>query len=171
MTLGITRRTALLGSAAAALGAVPQISGEARKAEINLNGRTISIDYTGVRTDGRTFGKTLAPFGKVWAFGSGAPPRITVNAYTLTELFELLPGAYSLYVIPRPDKWTLIPNTGKGAKGYDPSKDVGHLDLPVKPLRAPVQELTFTLAREASNVTRLSISFASASVSTVLKVL
>lgn len=140
------------------------------KAEINLDGREISISYDAVQLGGRQFGKTLAPFGKIWRLGSEAPV-ITVNAYTLTVMFELLPGAYRLFAIPHPDKWTLIPSTASNGKLYEPSKDVGRFDVPMKPLKEPARQLTIALAREASNVARLNIAIDRASVSTDLKML
>jgi hypothetical protein len=139
-------------------------------AAIDLGGRKISIDYDPVALNGRQLGKALAPFGKVWRLGAQAPV-ITVNAYTLTVMFELLPGTYRLFVIPHPDKWTLIPSTATSGSVYEPSKDVGRFDVPVKPLSEPVQQLTIALARQASNVARLSMSIGRASVSTDLKML
>jgi Protein of unknown function (DUF2911) len=143
---------------------------ERAKAAIDLDGRKISIDYDPVPLNGKQYGKTLAPFGRVWRLGSEAPV-IAVNAYTLTVMFELLPGAYRLFVIPHPDKWTLIPSTATSGNVYEPSKDVGRFDVPVKPLSEPVQQLTIALARQASNVARLSISIGRALVSTDLKML
>ncbi|MBV8549895.1 MAG: DUF2911 domain-containing protein [Acidobacteriaceae bacterium] len=171
--LGITRRTALLWWGAISFAAsTPQAPGTTtRRAEINLDGRTISIDYTALSLSGRRFGRTIAPFGKVWAFGPGTPPQLTVNAYTLTELFELLPGTYSLYVIPYPDTWLLLPNQGKKGDHYHQAKDVGRLRLPVKPLPSAGDQLRFALTCLAANIARLDISFAGASVSTTLKVM
>ena len=167
MSAHITRRAALLLAAAS-----PLLAGaaERRTAEIDLDGRKISIQYDAIRLNGRRFGRNLAPYGKVWRFGSEAP-RITVTAYTLTALFELLPGSYSLFVVPHPDKWTLMPSTATDGKTYSPSKNIGRLELPVQKLSEPVQQLTFAFTRQASNVTQLRISIDRASVSTELKVL
>lgn len=162
----MTRRSALFLAAAS-----PLLAADARhKIEIDLDGRKISIEYEAVQLAGRRFGRTLAPYGKIWRFGSEAP-RVTVTAYTLTVLFELLPGTYPLFVIPHPDKWILIPSTANDGKTYSPSKDVGRLDVPVKKLDEPVQQLTFALTRQASNVARLNISIDRAAISTELKVL
>lgn len=139
-------------------------------AAIDLDGRKISIEYDPVALNGRQFGKTIAPFGKMWRFGSEAP-ILTVNAYTLTVLFELLPGSYRLFVIPHPDRWTLIPSTSTAGNVYEASKDVGRFDVPVKPLSNPVEQLTVALTRQASNVARLGISIGHTSVSTDLKLL
>lgn len=139
-------------------------------AAIDLGGRKISINYDRIPLNGRQLGKTLAPFGKVWRLGAEAP-IITVNAYTLTVMFELLPGSYRLFVIPHPNRWTLIPSTATSGSIYEPSADVGRFDVPVKPLSEPAQHLTIALARQASNVARLSMSIGRASVSTDLKML
>ncbi len=163
----MTRRSALLLAASSPLFSAAT---EREKAAIDLDGRKISIEYERVRLEGRRFGRTLAPYGKVWRFGSEAP-SITVTAYTLTVLFELLPSTYRLFVIPHPEKWILIPSTATDGKTYVPSKDVGRLELPVRKLAQPVQQLTFGLARQASNVARLSIEIDRASVSTDLKML
>jgi hypothetical protein len=162
----MTRRCLLSLAASAAI-----CPAQARtKTEIDLDGRKISIEYDAVRLNGRQFGKTLAPFGRVWRFGSEAP-TITVTAYTLTIMFELLPGTYRLFAIPQPEKWTIIPSTATNGKTYDPSKDVGRFDVPVKPLSKPVEQLTMALTRQASNVARLSILIGRASIFTELKVL
>lgn len=144
---------------------------EARtKTEIDLEGRKISVEYDVVLLNGRQFGRTLAPFGKIWRFGSEAP-TITVTAYTLTVMFELLPGAYRLFAIPQREQWTLIPSTATSGKTYETSQDVGRFDVPVKRLSKPVDQLTMALTREASNVARLTISIDHASISTELKML
>ncbi|MBV8573006.1 MAG: DUF2911 domain-containing protein [Acidobacteriaceae bacterium] len=166
VSVPLTRRSALLTAAGWPL----LVAAGRKNATIDLDGRRISIDYDALTLGTARFGRTLAPFGKVWRFGEEAP-RITVNAYTLTVLFELLPGSYSLFAIPHPDHWTLIPSTATSGRVYNPSKDVGRFDVPVKTLPAPIRQLTFTLTRQVSNVARLNISIDQALVSTDLKVL
>lgn len=144
-------------------------------ASIDLDGKKISITYGRPSLKGRHVGEEVAPNGKVWRLGADEATKITVTANTVVSgaSFELLPGSYSLFAIPGPDKWTLIVNKVAdqwGAFKYDQSQDLGRVDLPVKQLASPVEEFTIKLDKEGSNTARLTLEWDKASVSTTLKV-
>ncbi len=117
----------------------------------------------------------MAPYGKVWRLGADEATKITVSAYTLFPTgLEMLPGSYSLFAIPNPDKWTLIVNKVAdqwGAFKYDQSQDLGRLDLPVRTATPPIEEFTITLEKLETNLARLRMAWDTAVVSTSLKVL
>lgn len=142
---------------------------------VDLDGKKITISYGRPYLKGRHVGDQVAPYGKVWRLGADEATKITVTAYTVIQnAFELMPGSYSMFAIPDPDKWTMIINKVAdqwGAFNYDKSQDLGRFDLKVNPLSTPVEQFTITLKKEASNTARLTLAWDKASVSTTLKVL
>lgn len=176
----MTRRFAIMLSAAAPLTAYSALQNQDKRASphetvsVDLDGKKITIAYGRPYLKGREVGKEVAPYGEVWRLGADEATKITVTAYTtITNAFELLPGSYSLFAIPRPDKWTVIVNKVAdqwGAFNYKQSEDLGRFDLDVKALSTPVEQFTITLKKQSSNVAELTLAWGKASVSTTLKV-
>lgn len=178
----MTRRSLLIAAGASTAGFVTRAAQNMQKrasphetVSVDLDGKKITITYGRPYLKGRHVGEEVAPYGKVWRLGADEATKLTVTAYTaIPKAFELMPGSYSLFAIPNPDKWTIIVNKVAdqwGAFNYDPSKDVGRFDLPVQKLSSPVEEFTIALNKEANNVARLTMEWGTASVSTQLKVL
>lgn len=70
------------------------------------------------------------PYGKVWEPGK-KPLTLFTNSAVRLDGTNIPAGAYTLYLVPNRDKWTLVvsKNTDESAK-YDKSKDL---------VRAPMQ--------------------------------
>ena len=106
----------------------------------------ITIDYSQPSVKGRTVGKDIAPYGKVWRTGANEATTFTVNRDVKIEGQELKAGKYTLFTIPGEDEWTLIFNkqTGQWGTRYDEAQDA--LRVKVKPTKAPsfTEKMTFT---------------------------
>lgn len=141
---------------------------------VDLDGKKITISYGRPYLKGRQVGKEVAPYGEVWRLGADEATKITVTAHTtIPNAFELLPGSYSLFAIPSPDKWTIIVNKVAdqwGAFSYKQSEDLGRFDLKVQEVATPVEQFTITLKKQSSNVADLTMAWGKASVTTSLKV-
>src|SRR5690242_3304527 len=130
----MTRRSAIMFAAVSALlvCAVAQAQKRAsphETASLDLGGNKITITYGRPYLKGRQVGEQVAPYNEVWRLGADEATKLTVTAPTkIGDSLELAPGSYSLFAIPRPDKWTIIVNKVAdqwGAFKYDKSQDVG----------------------------------------------
>ena len=112
----------------------------------NVDGLNLKIDYSQPAVKGRTIGKDIAPYGKVWRTGANEATTISLDRDVRIEGKELKAGTYTLFTIPGEDEWTIIFNkkTGQWGTQYDESEDA--LRVQVKPAKAPSfsERMTFS---------------------------
>src|SRR6476619_4358110 len=95
------------------------------------NDPKITIDYSQPAVKGRTIGKDIAPYGKIWRTGANEPTTFEVNRDVKVEGKPLKAGKYSLVTIPGENEWTFIFNSEipqwcikqNGEANMDPAKD------------------------------------------------
>jgi hypothetical protein len=100
-------------------------------------GATIKIWYGSPAVKGRTIGKDIAPYGKVWRLGANEATTFTTNKDIKVGGKELKAGTYTLYATPGESEWKFMFNStlmdGKrhiwgikmdGSTTDDASKDV-----------------------------------------------
>lgn len=74
-------------------------------------GNTITINYSRPGLKGRTIGKDIAQFGKVWRTGANEATTFEITKDAKIEgKYPLPAGKYSLYSIPEEKTWTIIFN-------------------------------------------------------------
>jgi Protein of unknown function (DUF2911) len=74
--------------------------------------------------------------GKLWT--PGEKPMLLFTQADLTVGSEQIPvGAYSLYLIPGKDHWTLVVNKNVNKGEYDPQQDLLRVPMDVGQLSAP----------------------------------
>lgn len=103
--------------------------------ETIASGADVTIDYSQPSVKGRTIGKDIAPYGKVWRTGANEPTTIEVSKDVKVEGQALPAGKYSLWTIPGESEWVIIFNkktTGWGTQ-YDESQDL--IRVKVKPTK------------------------------------
>lgn len=86
------------------------------------------------------------PYGKVWEPGKQALTLFT-NSPVSIDGTSVPVGAYTMYLIPDKDKWTLVvsKNTNKSA-AYDKSKDVVRASMQTGQLPSPEPEFSVYFA-------------------------
>ena len=92
------------------------------------------IIYSRPQLNGRKVFGELQEFGKVWRLGANEATEIEFFKEVRINGKKVKKGRYTLYCIPYADKWTLIVNKEAdtwGSFGYDPSKDIVRMDVPV----------------------------------------
>ena len=100
----------------------------------------ITIDYSRPGVKGRVIWGELVPYGELWRAGANAKTAIDFEDDVIIEGKTIPAGAYSFYVLPEKDEWTLILNSnweGHGTK-HDETADV--LRFTVTPVDAPHEE-------------------------------
>lgn len=113
------------------------------------SGAKITIDYSQPGIKGRTIGKEIAPWGKVWRTGANEATVFEVNKNVTVNGKSLPKGKYSLYSIPGQKEWVIILNKTWNQSGteYDQKADV--MRFTVKTLKAPsfTERMTFKIAK------------------------
>ena len=114
----------------------------------NVNGKTITIDYSQPSVKGRKIWGELVPYGQVWRAGANETTAFTTSADVTVNGQKLPAGKYAFFVIPNEKEWTIIFNKSIkwGAFTYKESEDVLRVNVPVKKSSAPTEKLTYKIA-------------------------
>jgi Protein of unknown function (DUF2911) len=117
-------------------------------------GTDISVRYGRPYKKGRVIFGVLEPFGKVYRCGADSATTVTFDKDVNFGGKPVKAGTYTLFVIPNEQSWTIILNSQLGQWGafdYEKykDKDVVHVDVPVKKLGAPIEQLTISLPPSA----------------------
>lgn len=129
----------------------PQVSTDC----IYEDGKQLSIRYNPVAS-GKLPGK-----GQVWAPG-GSPMFLFSQADLNLAGTEVPVGAYSLYVIPSENQWTLVVNKNVNAAAtYDKSQDIVRMPMQTAKLGSPVDQLQIAFGRMTPTQCNLRIYYGS----------
>ena len=89
------------------------------------------------------------PIGELWP-RSGSPMYLFTETALMVGDREIAPGAFSLYVIPGKEQWTLIINRAVSAgTPYDQQQDVMRQPMQIGQLSEPQQHLEVAFAHVA----------------------
>jgi len=111
-----------------------------------INGSEITINYSQPSVKGRTIGKEIAPYGKVWRTGANEATIFETTKDIKIEGKELKAGKYSLFTIPNENEWIVIFNSQPaqwGAFKYDESKDVLRVNVKPGKTKSSIEQMTF----------------------------
>jgi hypothetical protein len=132
----------------------------AEQASVNLNGKTVTIDYCAPSLRGRKVGEQIAPYGKVWRTGANTATTLHTEA-NLRIGDQVVPaGTYTLYTLPSAQGWKLIINkqTGQWGTVYDQSKDLYRIPMSNSPPPpAPVETFKIDFEHTRENKTELHL--------------
>ncbi|ACU03491.1 MULTISPECIES: DUF2911 domain-containing protein [Pedobacter] len=111
------------------------------------SGIVVSIDYSQPSVKGRTIGKEIAPYGKVWRTGANEATIFEVSKDVKIDGKVLAAGKYALHSIPGEKEWTLIFNKKWQKSGTEYAETDDALRVVVKPLKATsfTEKMTFTI--------------------------
>lgn len=122
----------------------------------------IVISYGAPSVRGRTIYGNIVPYGHWWRAGANeATSLVTDRAIRIGGL--LVPaGSYTLDVLPTPSGWQLIVNkqTGQWGTQYDPSRDLGRVQMEVAALPVPQETLSYNIDHETAHSAMLHIRWA-----------
>ncbi len=119
-------------------------------------GKTIKTDYSSPRLKGRKMIGGVEPYGKVWRAGANEATTFVTTADLMVGGSHVPAGSYTLFVIPNPDKWTLIINKKTGEWGipykYE-SDELARVDMKVSTTSSPIENFTIAFDKAASGCT------------------
>lgn len=143
----LSAMAALTMTAAVAQDAKP--SPPAKVTETTSKGVTITIDYSQPALKGRSIGKEVAPYGKIWRSGANEPTTIEVSKDVKVNGHALPAGKYSFWTVPNEGEWEVVINKEVPRWGtmYPEGKDA--FRFKVKPTKAAQasERLTYTISK------------------------
>jgi DUF2911 family protein len=125
------------------------------------SGKTIETKYSSPRLKGRKMIGDHDPYGKVWRNGANEATTFVTSADLVIGGKTVPAGSYTLFVLPNPDKWTLIINkktteNGKPIWGipytYE-ADELARIDMKLSKLPSPVEDFTITYDKTAKGCT------------------
>ncbi len=132
--------------AVAVLGAQPPGSPH-ETVTATVDGAKVSIEYGRPYMRGRKIVGGLVPYGRVWRTGADAATTLTTDAPLNIGGATVPAGKVTLYTLPSAQGWKLIINkqTGQWGTEYNEAQDLARVDLTVKTLTTPVDQVTIKI--------------------------
>jgi hypothetical protein len=119
-------------------------------------GKTIKTDYSSPRLKGRKMIGGVEPYGQVWRNGANEATTFVTTSDLMVGGTHVPAGSYTLFVIPNPDKWTLIINKKTGEWGipykYE-ADELARVDMKLSTLPSPVENFTIAYDKTATGCT------------------
>ena len=134
----------------------PPGSGIGRTAIRYADGGYASVVHGKPYARGRVIWGGVVGFGQVWAAGAHRATELVTTVPLTFGRERLEPGAYSLFVTPHHNAWTVHVNRALGmhlADEYDPALDVLRYDVTPEVLQTPAEGLTWAFRRDGAFLT------------------
>jgi len=131
--------------------------------EFVLDGAKVSFEYGRPSTRGREIWGALVPWDRWWMPGADEATILTTDAaMLLADTLEVPAGRHTIYMLPSPAVSKLIINNevGQFHTRYTPRLDLGRVDLQMRTLEAPVEQLTFSVEPRPAGGGSLKLTWA-----------
>jgi len=140
-------------------------------ADVTLNGKKITIDYSRPSLKGRKVGQELAPYGQVWRTGANEATTLTTDVDLNIGGTKVPAGKYTVWTLPSENDWKLIINkqTGQWGTKYDPSQDLARIDMKKSALPETVEQFTIAFDKKGENTVDLNLDWENIRVSVTVK--
>jgi hypothetical protein len=143
-------------------------------AQVTLNGKNITIDYSRPKVQDPKTGKVRKmigehePYGKPWRTGATihTDADLDVNGTTVPA------GTYTIYTIPEPDKWTLIISkmTGQWGIPYPGAEhDLARIPMNVSKTSQFIDQFTISFDKTGDNSANLNLDWENTRASVPIK--
>ena len=118
------------------------------QAECKLaDGKTIHIDYSSPRMNGRKIFGGLVPYGEVWRTGANEATTLVTTADMTVGGTALPAGTYTLFTLPTAEAWTLIISKKTGEWGIPyPGKDQDFARVGMEVMKRPTSQENFMIS-------------------------
>ncbi|WP_290696532.1 DUF2911 domain-containing protein [Lacinutrix sp.] len=122
----------------------------------------IRVTYSRPEKKGREVFGQLLKFGKAWRVGANESTEILFINDVKFAGKDIKAGRYSVIIIPTEKEWTLKLNTeldGWGNYGYDASKDIASISVPISKSEEEIENLSISLYEASANTVHLKIGW------------
>ena len=115
-------------------------------------GKSITVDYSSPRAQGRKVFGGIVPYGEVWRAGANEATTFVTTADLMVGGQHVPAGGYTLFTIPNQGKWTLIISKKTGEWGIPypgADSDLARVDMKVSPTSGAVENFTIAFDKDA----------------------
>lgn len=125
------------------------------QSEWTIHGAHITITYGSPYLKGRTVGKEVAPFGKVWRTGADEATTILTDKPLTFGSLTVPAGTHTIYTLPNEKAWQLVISNKTGQWGipYPAGDDLGRAPMRVEALPKSIESMTFVIDQTAKGGT------------------
>jgi len=137
------------------------LASPAAKAEVQLNGKAITVDYHAPSMRGRKIMGDLVPYGKEWRTGANEATTLTTAGDLKIGDLSVPAGTYTLFTLPNADQWLLIVSkkTGEWGIPYPEGNDLGRTPMQSHTLSEPQEKMSISFERTRGNTTELHVKW------------
>jgi hypothetical protein len=130
-------------------------------AEVNLDGKAVTIHYNSPRMRGRKIMGELVPYGKVWRTGANPATSFVTDVDLKVGDLHVPAGKYTLFTMPAAPgtPWQLIINkqTGQWGLTYNENQDLGRTPMHSATLPSPQEDMSISFEHTTKNSTELHV--------------
>jgi hypothetical protein len=137
------------------------LASPAAKAEVQLAGQTLTINYNSPRMRGRKIMGGVVPFGEEWRTGANPATTLITPVDLMIGTLKVPAGTYTLFTLPSAGEWQFIVSTKTGEWGipYPKGSDLGRTPMMKKSLSAPLENMTIAFEHTEGKKTQLHIKW------------
>ena len=137
-------------------------------AEVSLNGKKVTIDYSRPKIadpktgQPRTIMGGIVPYGQVWRTGANEATTLKTETDLDISGTKVPAGTYTLFSVPEQDKWTLVisKKTGEWGTPYPgEGDDFARVPMTVEHLQQTVDPFTITLEGSGDKSARMCFAW------------
>jgi hypothetical protein len=119
-------------------------------------GKSITVDYSSPRANGRKVFGGLVPYSEPWRTGANEATTFVTTADLMVGGKHVPAGSYTIFTIPNKDKWTLIVSKKTGEWGIPypgADMDLVRADMNASATSAPVDNFTIAFDKGGKDCT------------------
>jgi hypothetical protein len=137
-------------------------------AELTLNGKKVTVEYSRPKIHDPKTGQTrkimggVVPYGEVWRTGANEATTLKTEADLNINGTPVPAGTYTLFTLPEANKWTLIlsKKTGEWGTPYPgQGEDFARVPMHVEQVQQTVDPFTITLEPASAKPPRLCLAW------------
>jgi Protein of unknown function (DUF2911) len=116
-------------------------------------GKTVTIDYSSPRKNGRNVFQDVVKYGGVWRTGANEATTFVTTGDVMVGSTHVPAGSYTLFTVPGKDKWTLIISKKTGEWGTDypgEKEDLARVEMKAGTASVPVENFTIVFEKAGS---------------------
>jgi hypothetical protein len=119
-------------------------------------GKSITVNYSSPRANGRKVFGGLVPYGEPWRTGANEATTFVATADLMVGGKHVPAGSYTLFTVPNKDKWVLIVSKKTGEWGVPypgADSDLERADMTASATSGPVENFTIAFDKTSKGCT------------------
>jgi len=119
-------------------------------------GKSITLNYSSPRANGRKVFGGLVPYGEPWRTGANEATTFVTTADLMVGGKHVPAGSYTLFTVPNKDKWVLIVSKKTGEWGIPypgADSDLVRADMTASATSGPVENFTIAFDKTSKGCT------------------